>query len=297
MHGIENAYEHSRIRLPLIGGWDCVFDFFCAHFSRIDQGIWRERFAQGLIQTAEGRVLALESRFNDYAGELLYYQRAVLNEQFIPFDERIAFESDELLIADKPHFLPVTPVGAYVEQTLLRRLQRRSANPALIPAHRIDQGTAGLVLLIKQKAHRAAYQALFRNHEIEKTYHAIAPYRAELQFPMCRCTRLVDAEHFMQMQEVDGPANCETQIAVLEQLANDRALYQLQPKTGKRHQLRAQLSALGIPIENDPIYPVLKPQADMLDFSKPLKLLAKRLRFIDPITGVKHEFESDFALD
>lgn len=293
----ELSSERSRIRLPQSGSWQAVCDFFCAHFARVDSQIWRHRFEQGLIQDPSGVALTLLSKFVDYAGQVLSYRREVINERPIPFTEQILFESEQILVADKPHFLPVTPVGAYVEQTLLRRLQRHSKNSDLIPAHRIDQGTAGLVLLVKQKAHRAAYQALFRTHQIEKTYHAVAPFCPELVFPMRRCTRLVDAEHFMQMQEVEGPANCETDIVMLERLADGHALYQLQPKTGKRHQLRTQMSALGIPILNDPIYPVLKTAEEALDFAKPLKLLAQRLRFVDPVTGISHDFSSSFSLD
>ena len=292
----ELAPARSRIRLPATGTWQTVYEFFCAHFPRIDAQTWSDRFGRGLIQTDARDAVKATQDFSECAGQILYYQREVLDEPLIPFEENIVFESEQILIADKPHFLPVAPVGAYVEQTLLRRLQRRYQNAELIPAHRIDQGTAGLVLLVKQNKHRAAYQGLFREHQIEKTYLAIAPFRADLQFPMRRLSRLIDGEHFMQMQEVAGIANSETEISIVTRLPDGNALYQLKPKTGKRHQLRAQMSALGIPILNDPIYPTLNPSDQGLDFNKPLKLLAQGLKFIDPVTEEKLEIESSFAM-
>lgn len=286
----------SRIRLPAVGPWPRVYDFFCSHFHRIEANVWKVRFEHGLIQSDTGTALTVDALFTDFAGDVLSYSREVANERVIPFTETILFESETMLVADKPHFLPVAPVGVYLEQTLLRRQQRRLGSTELIPAHRIDQGTAGLVLLIKQRAHRDTYQALFRSHQIEKTYQAIARFNPDLHFPIRRCTHLADADHFMQMREIPGPVNSQTDIDVIERFDDGNALYQLKPKTGKRHQLRAHMCALGIPIQNDPIYPVLKPAQEVLDFSKPLKLLAQQLRFLDPISGTQHVFESRFTL-
>ncbi len=74
------------------------------------------------------------------------------------------------------------------------------------------------------------------------------------------------------------------------------ARYQLTPITGKKHQIRAHMAALGIPILNDLIYPVHK-AGDQDDFEKPLQLLAQRIAFVDPITGLQREFESRLKLD
>ena len=281
--------------------WSTLLDFFAYRFPFVTTANWAQRFDAGLVRDAAGGAVAGSALFVSFAGQKLSYFRVVEDELEIPFVERTVFEDENIVVADKPHFLPVQPAGRYLAQTLLSRLQKRLNLPELIPAHRIDQGTAGLVLLVKKPELRGAYQKLFRDHTIKKTYQAIAPYRSELAFPMLRQTRIVDAAHFMQMQEIPGTANSETAISILDispKIAADGvwARYQLVPRTGKRHQLRVQMSAMGIPIQNDPIYPDLLAQADELDFTRPLKLLAKGLAFVDPVTGESRQFESGIGL-
>jgi len=96
------------------------------------------------------------------------------------------------------------------------------------------------------------------------------------------------------MKEVPGESNSETQISVLSNLGCT-TLYQLVPFTGRKHQLRLHLAALGIPIINDRLYPAVTPSDDS-DFSRPLKLLAKSILFQDRLTGQQHYFESGARL-
>jgi tRNA pseudouridine32 synthase / 23S rRNA pseudouridine746 synthase len=282
----------SYVVLPASGPWTTLLQFFCARFVHIPALEWHTRFAAGLIQDQAENALSVNALFAPYARQKLRYFRAVASEPEIPFEAQILAVDEHIVVADKPHFLPVLPAGKYLEQTLLRRLQRQLNAPDLAPAHRIDQATAGLVLFTKTVAARGLYQRLFRERAITKTYLAVAPFSEALELPMRRSSRLVEAAHFMQMMEVPGAPNCATDIALLRRIDAHWALYQLTPISGKRHQLRAQLSALGIPIKNDALYPILQAQTDALDFSKPLQLLAKRLAFVDPITGVEREFES-----
>ena len=104
----------------------------------------------------------------------LYYYRSVPDEAPIPYEEAVLFQDEHLVVADKPHFLPVVPSGGYLQQTLLVRLKRRLDLADLVPLHRIDRETAGLVLLGKRLQDRDAYHALFRDKDIHKTYHAVA---------------------------------------------------------------------------------------------------------------------------
>ena len=298
---IEGARElPSWVVLPSLraDAFSCtsVLDFFVQRFPFVAPTAWQQRFDAGLVRDLAGRAIIASTPLAALAGQKLSYFRVVEDELEIPFHEQILFEDERIVVADKPHFLPVQPAGRYLTQTLLSRLQKRLQLPELTPAHRIDQGTAGLVLLVKRPELRGAYQKLFREQTISKTYQAIAPFRAELAFPMLRCTRIVEAAHFMQMQEVAGVANSETEIDLLEP-ADHWARYQLKPRTGKRHQLRVQMSALGIPIQNDPIYPELLAQAEALDFTRPLKLLAKSLVFVDPVSGEFCRFESGLSLN
>jgi tRNA pseudouridine32 synthase/23S rRNA pseudouridine746 synthase len=200
------------------------------------------------------------------------------------------------VVADKPHFLPVTPSGGYVEQTLLARLVRRLGNPALVPIHRIDRLTAGLVMFSANAQTRDSYQALFRERRISKCYEAIAPQLSQLEFPQLRKTRLAAAEPFFLMREVAGDANTETRIEVRER-KGDFCRYALYPVTGKKHQLRVHMAALGAGICNDPFYPQLQVAADAVDdYRLPLKLLAQSLQFNDPLTGELRRFDSQLSL-
>jgi tRNA pseudouridine32 synthase / 23S rRNA pseudouridine746 synthase len=282
----------SFVVLPEHGPWTTLLDFFCARFIHIPAIEWQARFAAGLIQDEAENALAFDAPFALFARQKLRYFRAVATEQVIPFAAEIIYADEHIVVADKPHFLPVLPAGKYLEQTLLRRLQQQLDLPDLAPAHRIDQATAGLVLFTKTVAARGHYQRLFRERTITKTYLAVAAYSETLELPMRHSSRLVEATHFMQMMEVPGTPNCTTEIALLRRIDAHWALYQLTPISGKRHQLRAHLSALGIAIKNDTLYPILQTQTDTLDFSEPLQLLAQRLAFVDPISGAPRVFES-----
>ncbi|GAB2501447.1 RluA family pseudouridine synthase [Arenimonas alkanexedens] len=245
----------------------------------------------GRVRDAAGQPLGPEARYR--AGLALSYQREVADEVPVPFEEALVYEDAHLVVADKPHFLPVTPAGNYLEHTLLRRLQRRLDAPALVPLHRIDRATAGLVLFSREPRSRGAYQALFRERRIEKGYEALAPALPDLALPHLRRSRIVPGEPFFRMCEIEGDANSETRIDVLERGPGDWR-YALSPVTGRKHQLRLHLAGLGAPIRNDPLYPSLSSEPE--SFSRPLKLLARRLAFKDPLSGEWRVFESARSL-
>jgi tRNA pseudouridine32 synthase/23S rRNA pseudouridine746 synthase len=274
------------------GPWPNLLDFLSERFPNISPQIWLARMARGDLIDARGQAVTPEQASNwPYpAHQRLYYYREVPNEPRIPFDEVVLYQDDHLLVVDKPHFLPVVPSGGYLTETVLVRLKNRLGLNDLVPIHRIDRDTAGLVLLAKQPATRAAYCALFSQHAVRKTYEAIAPWRADLRWPITRSSRIREAGHFMLQHELPGQPNAITHIDVLE-VRGDLARYQLKPVTGQRHQLRVHMLGLGLPILNDGLYPTLTPEGQP-DYAKPLQLLAKRLEFIDPVSGAPRQFES-----
>lgn len=283
----------STLHLPQ-GDWPTVLDCLCAHFPAIARTVWLERMARGRVLNADGQPIAADQAYR--VGLKVHYFREVAAETPIPFVESVLYVDEHLLVADKPHFLPVMPAGEYVEQTLQARLAKRLGNDDLVPLHRIDRHTAGLVLFSTNRQSRGQYQALFRLREMHKCYEALAPALPHLTFPLLRATRLEGAEPFFRMQEVAGEANTETRIEIAQQLG-EHWLYRLYPVTGKKHQLRVHLAALGAPILNDPFYPEVTDAPDAADdYSKPLKLLARGLAFDDPITGERRCFESGLSL-
>ena len=224
----------------------------------------------------------------------IYYYREVPSEPRIPFFEAVLHQDAHLVVADKPHFLPVTPSGQYLQETLLVRLKKRLGIDTLIPIHRIDRETAGLVLFSVQPGERDAYQALFRRHAVTKHYEALAPWRADLQLPLTRKSRIVEDQPFFRQCEMPGTPNSETQIDVLE-VSGGLARYALSPVTGKKHQLRVHMNALNLPILNDRMYPPT-PHTPADDYNAPLQLLAKSIAFTDPVTGQARFFESQRSL-
>lgn len=281
----------STLHLPA-GQWRTVFECLVTHFDDIGAAAWASRFQRGCVLDAYGQPLSIDAAYRE--GLRVHYYREVPAEQKIPFEASIVHQDDHILIVDKPHFLPVTPVGGYVRETLLTRLQRRLANTDLVPLHRIDRGTAGLVMFSTNRATRAAYQTLFRERQIHKEYEAIASALPDVAFPVTRCTRIERGEPFRVSREVAGLPNTHTRIE-LTSAVGECWRYALFPVTGKKHQLRVHMAALGAPIRNDDLYPVIL-NRDPYDFDRPLQLLARALSFVDPISGTPRAFESSLRL-
>jgi tRNA pseudouridine32 synthase/23S rRNA pseudouridine746 synthase len=284
-HVSTDGVPASRLQLPP-GPWTTVLDALCARFPAIDAATWRGRFARGRVLGADGQPLAEDAPYR--CGAEITYFREVPDEPAVPFAETIVHADAHLVVACKPHFLPVAPTGAWVRETLLARLVRRLDNPALVPLHRIDRDTAGLVLFSADPASRGAYQALFRERRIRKRYLAVAPPLPALAFPHVHRSRLERGAPFFRMREVPGPANSETRIDVAVR-GRDAWIYRLEPATGRKHQLRVHMAALGAPIRNDRCYPALSdPRAD--DPEHALQLFAHTLAFDDPLTGEPRAF-------
>lgn len=282
----------SRLQLPP-GPWQTVLDCLCERFPGIGRDTWIDRFRRGRVLDAAGTPLPVDAPYR--LGTEIRYFREVLDEPVIPFEETLLHLDADLVVADKPHFLPVTPVGRHVRETLLSRLQQRLGNRDLVPLHRIDRDTAGVVLFSANPATRDAYQSLFRQRRIHKRYEAIAPALPTLSFPLTRRTRLERGEPFFRMQEVDGEPNSETRIDVIDRIGPFWR-YALEPVTGRKHQLRVHMAAVGAPIRNDASYPSVKHTATD-DYTQPLQLLARSLRFIDPFNGIERAFVSGLSLN
>ena len=293
VHGLptKNGVGPSCVGLPA-GNWRSITDFLVERFPAITREVWLERMAHQLVMDEFGGLVTPE---RPYPGPMrIYYYRAVDVEARIPFEEAVLYQDDHLVVADKPHFLPVTPSGHYLQETLLVRLKKRLGIDTLIPIHRIDRETAGLVLFSTQPDERNAYQAMFRDHAVTKHYEAIAPWRQDLTWPITRKSRIVEDEPFFRQREVSGQPNSETHMDVIEK-SGGSARYALSPVTGKKHQLRVHMNALGLPILNDRMYPPVAETPDD-DYRLPLQLLAKSIAFTDPVTGQARHFQSQRTL-
>jgi tRNA pseudouridine32 synthase / 23S rRNA pseudouridine746 synthase len=288
-----NGVGPSRVSLP-VGPWPTVLDFLVARMPDISREEWLDRFAQQLVLNEAAQPVTATQAYTPHTK--LYYYRHIANEPVLPEKASLVFEDAHLLVADKPHFMPVTPAGRYVQQSLLVQLKHLTGNDDLVPLHRIDRETAGLVLFGKRLQDRDAYHALFRDKTMHKVYEAVAAFNPALELPRVHTSRLQPDELFFRTQEVPGEPNSETRIQLLK-TEGTRALYQLEPVTGKRHQLRVHMMALGLPLEGDQFYPtVLRGPDAEEDFSHQLQLLAKSIAFTDPVTGEAREFHSALRL-
>lgn len=290
---MKNGVGASKVFLPRLDVVpNSVFEYLCAHFSHIETSEWQQRFEDKLVMDLLGQTLTTQSAY--MPNQHIYYYRFLKQETHVPFQEKILFESNDLLVVDKPHFLTISPSGQYVQETLLVRLKNSTGYTNLTPIHRLDRETAGVVLFSKRPETRGAYQQLFAERKVQKIYHAVAPHRTDLDFPLSIELRMDKGQPFYTMQVVEGQPNSHTEINLID---HDQtwALYALKPTTGKQHQLRVHLNYLNIPIKNDPFYPtVFHKSSD--DFSAPLQLLAKEIYFTDPLNQRLMHFCSELVL-
>jgi tRNA pseudouridine32 synthase/23S rRNA pseudouridine746 synthase len=251
--------------------------------------------AKGEVADETGLRLDAQSAYR--AGACIFYYREPQAESLIPFAEKILFQDENLLVADKPHFLPVIPAGRFLRETLLVRLKKKQNLEHLVPLHRLDRETAGIVLFSVNPETRGFYSRLFNDRKVTKIYRALAGVALQFEFPLVHRSRMTAGEPFFRMRETTGEPNSETRVEIVKKI-NERAnLYELKAVTGKKHQIRLHLASLGIPIVNDKFYPEMNDGGAEEDFSSPLKLLAKSVSFRDPLTGETRFFESKRTLE
>ncbi len=274
------------------GDWPDLLTFMVANYPAVTEAQWRERMARGDVVDGQGNVLGPQSPYK--RNLRIFYYRELDYEAPIPFDEEVLYRDEHIVVADKPHFLPTIPTGRFLKETLLVRLRAKLGIEDLVPIHRLDRETAGIVVFSSNIDSRGAYQSLFQKRLVQKEYEALAGPLPGREFPFSYSSRMVQGDKFFTMKEEPGEPNSETMIDVIEP-RGEHVLYRLWPHTGRQHQLRVHLAALGIPIVNDAFYPVALP-CKQDDVSSPLKLLARSLGFPDPLTGEYRFFESKRTL-
>lgn len=300
-----------------------IADYLIARFYPNNPQIIHARFNTGEVRLDDGTILTGDSPY--MPGERIWYFRELADEPQLPSDMPVLYEDEHVLAIDKPHFLPTTPRGSYIAQTALTKLRVREQNPLLIPIHRLDRPTAGVLLFAKTVEARRPFQMMFQHRQVSKTYRAVAPVPADaaaveqalsaegLQV-RSHIQKIRDQLQVQQLSEQECAAqgvepNTLTTVKILRTFTpsaqavegwraepnREWALYDLAPHTGKTHQLRAHLNLLGSPILGDVLYPQVLPDApDRPEY--PLQLLAYSLHFEHPITGERVDLYSGRSL-
>lgn len=294
---VRDGVGATRLHLPLSGPWPTIGAYRAGRFFHLDPERLLTRFDRGEIVARDGSPLTRDTPLG--AHEFVWYYREPPVEREIPFEIEVLHQDRDLVVADKPHFLPTTPGGKYLQNSALVRLRNLLGIPELTPIHRLDRATAGLLMFSVRPETRGAYQLLFENRRVEKVYEAVSalPEGWDAASPALdgRPFPIVHRNHIEKLRanvcvrvDADREPNSETLIELID--ADERVLHtRLRPHSGKMHQLRVHLAALGAGILNDGFYPELLPETPD-DFTKPLQLLARELRFTDPLTGAAREF-------
>ncbi|AWW42738.1 RluA family pseudouridine synthase [Streptomyces cadmiisoli] len=288
-----DGVDPVRVRLPAEGPWATVREYLVERLSGAGAGVVDRMVAAGLVVGADGAAVAPQAAY--VPGMYVWFHRELAPEVPVPFPLLVVHRDEHIVVVDKPHFLATTPRGSHVTETALARLRREFGIPELGAAHRLDRLTAGLVLFTVRPHERGAYQTLFRDRRVRKEYEAIAPYDPALALPRTVRSRIVKERGTLTAREVDGEPNAESRVELIERRA-DLGRYRLVPGTGQTHQLRVHMSALGVPILGDPLYPVVTDPVPAGDFRHPLQLLARELEFTDPVTGDARRFCSERTL-
>ncbi|MDN3022246.1 RluA family pseudouridine synthase [Streptomyces sp. S.PB5] len=289
-----DGVDPMRVRLPGEGGWATVREHLVERLSGAGAGVVEGMFSRGLVVGADGEPVAPDASY--VPGMYVWFHRELPYEVPVPFPLEIVHRDEHIVVVDKPHFLATTPRGSHITETALARLRRELGVPELGAAHRLDRLTAGLVLFTVRPEERGAYQTLFRDRQVRKVYEAVAPYDPALALPRTVRSRIVKDRGVLAAYEVEGEPNAVSRVELVDR-RDELGLYRLTPATGRTHQLRVHMNALGVPILGDPLYPVVAAPVPAGEFRRPLQLLARALEFTDPVTGVAHRFRSARVLE
>ena len=298
---------HARVPDGPITAWDFVHNLITTQRHRHpedNEAALQTRFDANEVVRQDGSPLRPDSILATNA--VVYFYRIPAPEQPVPYGIPILHEDEHLLVVDKPPFMATMPRARHITETATVRLRRETGNNDLSPAHRLDRLTSGLLVFTKDRSVRGAYQTLFAERRVTKTYEAIAPL-ADVSPGTIWRSRMEKTPGELQGRIVEGEVNAITEVAAVEPVDKNPyemlhgslpalARYTLKPHTGKTHQLRLHMLQAGIPIIGDPIYPVIFP-AEAEDMRIPMHLTATRISFVDPLTGRPREFSSQLPLE
>lgn len=264
-----------------------VWETVARAFPRLPEESIASAFSAGDVVDADANPLAPQQSVK--RGSSVFVFRPIPDEPDAPLELDVVDGTDRWIAVDKPAGMATMPRGKHVAQTVTIAARRHFSNPEIVAAHRLDAATRGVLLLTLAKRWRAPYQMLFERREVRKTYLAVAPADDRFVEAQTVALALAKPRGSLKALVVDGQPNAVTTV----RLADERrglGLYEIEPKTGRTHQIRVTMSHLGIPIVGDWLYPEVRDGGD-------LQLLAARLEFVDPANGLEVALKSAQTLD
>jgi 23S rRNA pseudouridine1911/1915/1917 synthase len=271
-------------------------DRFLASLPEVgSRGVAERVLADGVL--VDGRARAKSHRLS--GGEELEFEAPERVTQTLEPEEmelRIAYEDEHLVVVDKPAGLVVHPAPGHATGTLVHGLLAHDVaggdedRPGIV--HRLDRDTSGLMVVARSDEAYRRLQELVRRRELERHYLALVVGKprsraGRIEAPIGRDRR----EPMRHSLDTDTPRDAVTHFEVLE-LFPRHTLLDVKLETGRTHQIRVHLNAVGLPVAGDPVYG--RPHELGLDRQF---LHAARLGFAHPFTGERVDVESPLPED
>jgi 23S rRNA pseudouridine1911/1915/1917 synthase len=231
-----------------------VLDYYTQRYRRFSRQDWQQRIETGQVWL-EGRVAAVNTVVQ--AGQQLAYHRPPWQEPAAPLSFEVLYEDDDLLAIAKPIGLPVLPGGGYLEHTLLHLLRQRYPQETPVPIHRLGRGTSGLVLLARSAAAKSELSRQIRDRTVQKIYRALIgpndlPHQLTIEVPIGKVPHPF-LGHIHCATPTGKYARSDVQVLLR---STQTTLVEVSILTGRPHQIRIHLAAVGCPLLGDPLYGV-----------------------------------------
>ena len=240
--------------------------FLARKFSRSRSEL-RQKL-EGDVLSADGRKLKWSHRLKE--GEEIRVPSREHPEPQVEVTYRVLHEDDWILAVDKGPGAPVHPVRSFRTRTLLTRLRADREEPGLKPAHRLDRETSGVLVFARDKRTLTALMNQFKDGRVSKKYLAVVRGAPDFDKKTVDLSLGRDPDFPIRCRMRPGSGRpAQTGLTVVQR-QKDRALVSAVPRTGRQHQIRVHLAALGHPLLGDKLYqedgrPYLAMIGDRLD--------------------------------
>jgi 23S rRNA pseudouridine1911/1915/1917 synthase len=254
--------------------------------------------AEGLV-TVNGRIARASLKLSP--GDIIDFTIPLESPDHLIPEEiplRIVYEDDDLMVIDKPPGLAVHPAPGHPAHTLanavMGHLPELAADPDLSGrpgiVHRLDKDTSGLIIVAKNRVAQANLSGQFKSRTVAKYYQVLVKGKLKPETGIIEANIGRDPRHRQRMSVVERGRPARTVYRVIKYLG-DYTLLEVKPETGRTHQIRVHLAAIGFPVAGDATYGVLSP------YLARQFLHAAKIRFKLPSTGNWVEFQSPLPDD